>query len=264
MRFIKNLFVLVLVLAVLGGGAAVGFRVARGKPGVPDHIKPNLVGDSAAEIYVYAARVGDGGPVVLFDAGADPEGRAIDAALGALHASRSDVTDIFLTHAHGDHTAGAPLFPNAKIHLGAADVPLAEKKVAPDAIAAKIMLKIIDPPAVIVNAPIEGTPSFELGKSTPPATVKALPVPGHTPGSYVFLYDGVLFVGDAMVYKQGRLDRTPKYFDSDNDAARRAIVGLKKQLAGAEVDAVCTGHGGCTPKGLGKNLLDELISRQGG
>jgi hypothetical protein len=24
---------------------------------------------------------------------------------------------------------------------------------------------------------------------------------------------------------------------------------------------VCTAHGGCTPKGLGRNLLDELISR---
>jgi glyoxylase-like metal-dependent hydrolase (beta-lactamase superfamily II) len=263
MRAIKNLFVFLLLLAVLAGGAVVGLRVARGRPSTPDQVKTNVVAASAAGIYVYAARVGDGGPVILFDAGADPEGRAVDAALGALHASRGDVTDIFLTHAHGDHTAAAPAFPNAKIHLGAADVPLAEKKVAPDAIAAKIALKIMDPPAVTVNAPLEGSPAFELGKSTPPATVKALPMPGHTPGSYAFLYDGVLFVGDAMVFKQGRLDRTPKYFDSDTDAARTALVGLKKQLADTDVDIVCTGHGGCTPKGLGKNLLDELISRQG-
>ena len=114
-----------------------------------------------------------------------------------------------------------------------------------------------------VNAPIEGSPSFELGKAGSGAAVRALPVPGHTPGSYVFLYYGVLFVGDAMVFKQGRLDRTPKYFDSDNAAATAALVGLKKQLADVDIDMVCTGHGGCTPKGLGKNLFDELVSRLG-
>ena len=43
-------------------------------------------------------------------------------------------------------------------------------------------------------------------------------MPGHTPGSYAFLYDGVLFVGDAMLFKQGRLDRGPKLLDGDKEA----------------------------------------------
>ena len=113
-------------------------------------------------------------------------------------------------------------------------------------------------PAVNVTDPMVGVVTVDLGGGK---TVKAIPVPGHTPGSYVFLYDGVLFSGDAMVFKQGRLDRAPKFFDADPDGAKTALVALKQQLAGADVDVVCTGHGGCTPKGLGKNLFDDLLGR---
>src|SRR6516162_249469 len=102
MRAIKNLFVLAIILGVIGGGAVVALRVARGKPSAPETIKPNLVGVSAAGMSVYAARIGS--HVVVFDTGADPEGRPVDAALSALGASRRDVTDVFITHAHSDHT----------------------------------------------------------------------------------------------------------------------------------------------------------------
>ena len=42
---------------------------------------------------MYAAKVGN--KVILFDAGADPDGKPIDALLGWLHASRGDITDVF-------------------------------------------------------------------------------------------------------------------------------------------------------------------------
>ena len=96
-------------------------------------------------------------------------------------------------------------------------------------------------------------------------TVKAFPVPGHTPGSYAFLYDGVLIAGDIMVLKQGRLDTPPRVFNPHPDGERGAsIISLKTQLANETIDIVCTSHGGCTPKGLGRMLLDELIARLGG
>jgi glyoxylase-like metal-dependent hydrolase (beta-lactamase superfamily II) len=246
MRAIKNLFVLVIILGVLGGGAVAALRVARGRPSAPETIKPNLVGVSAAGISVYAARVGS--KVILFDTGADPEGRPVDAALAALGAGRGDVSDIFITHAHSDHTAGAAAFGNAKIHLGAADVPVATKKAESPNLAPRLMAKVLSTPAINVTDP--------MGKK-----VQAIPVPGHTPGSYVFVYDGVLFSGDAMVFKQGRLDRAPKFFDADPDAAKSSLTSLKQQLAATEIEEVCTGHGGCTPKGLGKNLFEDLLGR---
>ena len=256
MRAIKNLFVLVIVLGALGAGAVAALRFARAKPSAAERIKPDLVGVSAAGMYVYAARIGT--HVVVFDTGADPEGRPVDAAVEALGARHADVTDIFLTHAHPDHIAGAAAFPNAKIDLGAADVPVAEKKAESTALVPKLMAKALSVPSVAVTDPLTGPSSVDLGDGK---AIKAIPMPGHTPGSYAFLYDGVLFAGDALVFKQGRLERAPKLFDADTEAAKAALLALKPQLAGTELEAVCAGHGGCTPKGLGKNLFDDLMSR---
>jgi hypothetical protein len=66
-----------------------------------------------------------------------------------------------------------------------------------------------------------------------------------------------------MMFKQGRLDRGPSLFDSDGEQLKSSVRGLKAQLAGAEISAVCAGHGGCTPLGLGRTLLDEFIDRVG-
>jgi hydroxyacylglutathione hydrolase len=258
MRAIKNLFVLAIILGAIGGGAVVALRVARQKPSAGDTVKPNIAAVSAAGMYLYAVRTGT--KVVLFDTGGDPEGAPIDAALAALGARRSDVSDIFLTHAHGDHTAGAAGVKGAKVHLGAGDVALAEGKAQPGALVARAMLKIIAAPPVTVTDPISGTAvqTIDVGDGK---QVKAFPMPGHTPGSYAFLYDGVLFAGDTMMFKQGRLDRGPTVFDTDAEGAKRAITGLKQQLGDVELESVCTGHGGCTPKGLGKNLLDDFLTR---
>jgi glyoxylase-like metal-dependent hydrolase (beta-lactamase superfamily II) len=256
MRAIKNLFILVIILAVIGAGAVGAFRVARGRPAAADQIKPNMVATSAGGVSVYAARVGS--HVIVFDASADPQGRPIDAAAAALGAGHGDVSDIFITHAHGDHTSGAAAFGGAKVHLGSADVAAAEKKAPQVPPAAQIMSKAMSFPAITVTDPLSGVATVDVGDGK---SVKAFPVPGHTPGSYAFLYDGVLFAGDTMVFKQGRLDRPPKLLDADRGGARRALEELKKQLEGTDLDMICTGHGGCTPKGLGKNLFDDFVSR---
>lgn len=259
MRALKNLFTLAIILAILAGGAVAAFRIARGRPSVPEQIKPDLMAVSSAGAYLYAARAGQ--HVVLFDAGADPAGRGIDVALEALRATRRDVTDVFLTHSHPDHVAGVAGLGGAKVHLGEADVPAAEGRVPPDKLAVRLIAKAASVPPAGVNQPLDGVVTVDVGGGK---IVKALPVPGHTPGSYVFLYDGVLFVGDTMMFKQGRLDRGPSLFDSDGDRLKASVRGLKSQLAGAEIAAVCAGHGGCTPLGLGRTLLDDFIDRVGG
>ena len=259
MRALRNLFALAVIVVVLGGGALVAFRVARQKPSNPEEIKSNLVAVSAAGTYLYAARVGT--HVVLFDTGADPAGNPVDMALAGLHAGRGDVSDIFLTHAHGDHTAAAGALPAARVHLGQADVPYAEGKAPWDNLFLRVIAKGMGAPSINVSDPMNGVMAIDLGGGK---TVKAIPVPGHTPGSYVFLYDGVLFVGDTAVFKQGRLDRGPGLFDSNSDQVKVSLAALKQQLTGADIDAVCTGHGGCTPVGLGRSLFDDFVGRVGG
>jgi glyoxylase-like metal-dependent hydrolase (beta-lactamase superfamily II) len=248
---------LLVIVVLLGAAGAVLLRVGRSRVGEPTLVKPNLVTvTNAGGISLFAAKVGQ--HVVFFDTGLDPEGRPLDAALSALGADRSAVSDVFLTHAHMDHVAGASQLPKAKLHLGAADVPLAEGKAEPEALAARVFNKIVPAPPVTITDPITGAASFDVGEGK---TIKAFPVPGHTPGSYAFLYDGVLFVGDIVVLKQGQLELPPSLFDPHPDQNKASIRALKMQIAGENVDTVCTAHGGCTPKGLGKNLLDELASR---
>jgi hydroxyacylglutathione hydrolase len=259
MRALKNLLVFVVIVAVLGAGAVAALRFARQRPSSPEEIKPNLVAVSAAGVYLYAARVG--GHVILFDTGADPAGHAIDVALSALHASRSNVSDIFITHGHGDHVAGAAGLSGARVHLGALDVPLAEGKAPSDNLVVRIVAKALSAPPISVSDPITGVAVVDVGEGK---SVKALPMPGHTPGSYAFLYDGVLFAGDSILLKQGRLDRGPSFFDSNSAQVKESIGSLKPQLTGADLAVVCTGHGGCTPSGLGRNMLEDFLSRLGG
>jgi glyoxylase-like metal-dependent hydrolase (beta-lactamase superfamily II) len=259
MRALRNLFALVVIVVVLGGGALVAFRIARQKPSSPEEIKPSLVAVSSAGSYLYAARVGQ--HVVLFDTGADPAGNPVDNALAGLHAGRGDVSDIFLTHAHGDHTAGASGLAGAHVHLGQADVPFAEGRAPWDSLLLRVMSKGMGAPSINVSSPLDAVQVVDLGGGK---LVKAIPVPGHTPGSYVFLNDDVLFTGDTAIFKQGRLDRGPGLFDSNSEQVKASVTALKQQLAGAEIAAVCTGHGGCTPLGLGRTLFDDFVGRVGG
>jgi len=266
MRAIKNLFVLVIIVAMLVAVGAVALRVMRGKPSGVEEIKQGIVMASSVSSYVYAAKVGN--KVILFDAGADPDGKPIDALLAWLHATRGDITDVFFSHGHGDHTAGAAGLRNIHIRLGAGDIALAEKKVPPEAFAGKAFTTVMGFPAVTAGDPLTGAASIEVGEAhagkegkDAKKVVKAFPIPGHTPGSYAFLYDGVLFVGDAMIFKQGRLDPAIKLFDAHPDENKAAIRQLQKQIENEEIDIICTGHGGCTPKGLGRNQLTDLVAR---
>lgn len=259
MRALRNLFAFAIIVVVLAGGALAAFRVARGRPSNPEEVKPSIVAVSSAGAYLYAARVGQ--HVVLFDTGADPGGSPVDAALAGLHAGRSDVSDVFLTHGHGDHVAAVGGLGSAHVHLGEGDVPFVEGRAPWDNLLLRVMAKGMAIPSINVSNPLNGVQTIDLGEGK---TVKAIPVPGHTPGSYVFLYDGVLFTGDTAVFKQGRLERGPGLFDSNGDQVRASVNALKQQLAGAEIAAVCTGHGGCTPLGLGRTQLDDFIGRVGG
>ena len=197
---------------------AVALRVMRGKPSGVEEIKQGIVMASSVSSYVYAAKVGN--KVILFDAGADPDGKPIDALLGWLHAGRGDITDVFFSHGHGDHTAGAAGLRNVHLRLGAGDIALAEKKVPPEAFAGKVFTTVMSFPAVTAGDPLTGAATIDVGDAQAgkdpkdAKKVKAFPIPGHTPGSYAFLYDGVLFVGDAMIFKQGRLDPAIKLFDA--------------------------------------------------
>ena len=261
MRKVKAFLIFLIVLTVLVGAFAVVLRVGRGKFDTPREVKPGLSAiTNMGGVHIFAAKVN--GKVILFDTGPDPFARPVDALLSGMQAGRQDVQDVFITHGHMDHVSGAPSFPSARIHLGAGDVDLAAAKYGPDAMLGKLMVKIAPvPPLTKVSNPLQGKTTVDVGGGK---SVKAFPVPGHTRGSFAFLYDDVLVPGDIMVFKQGHLEPTPWLFDAHKEENRAAIRSLKAQLEGETIDSVCTAHGGCTPKGLGRIMLDDLITRVGG
>ncbi|HEV3031504.1 MAG TPA: hypothetical protein VG319_07655, partial [Polyangia bacterium] len=68
MRYLKVLFVLLIVMAAIGGGAAFALRAGRNKVGTPGLLKPDFfVVTNAMGVALFAARVAPGPHVIFFD-----------------------------------------------------------------------------------------------------------------------------------------------------------------------------------------------------
>ncbi|HEY2749462.1 MAG TPA: MBL fold metallo-hydrolase [Polyangia bacterium] len=252
----SRLWTVAVVLVVLPVVVVAAARMLRHSTSPPEMIgrvqrERNLFTD------IYGARTPSG--VILFDAGVDQEGTALDRLLGALNATRDDVSQVFLTHGHFDHVSASPLCTHAKIRVGAPDVEFLAGRapmIAP--VAGKMLRAIFPPPPVETTDPLVGLVEIPVGGAD---KVLALPTPGHTPGSYVFVFDKMLFAGDSMIIDGDKLDFCMRAFSIDPAANHRGIAALAQSLAGVDVQTVCTGHMGCTPPGRGAAMLAELLER---
>jgi len=205
---------------------------------------------------LYGARQGD--KVFLFDAGIDTNGSQLDAVLAGLKATRDQITDVFLTHGHFDHVAASPLCNKARIHLGIRDADMAALKTPYQPGLPRFTGAIFSVPPVLVTDALIDRAELDLGDGN---KLLAIPLPGHTPGSFMLLYDKVLFSGDSILMSDGKLSFADPKATVDVEANKRGIAGLKAALAGAQVDFVCTGHMGCTAPGEAQKQLDDLIER---
>jgi len=163
---------------------------------------------------------------ILIDTG---YGGNLQAELKAVDLSAEDITDILITHSHFDHVGGllaadgvAPAFPNATLHITAAELDFWRAQNPNQAAACEkaYKIKFIKPD----------------GK-TPVAKSKivAIDASGHTPGHVVFLNNGKvlfgkpLFAGDLLHSDLLQFAQPEIYpiFDNDKDAAfamRRKIL----------------------------------------
>ncbi len=233
----------------------VGFmRLSQGRFEPPVQVAPGVVGVKGAAAWFYAARLGRG--VVLFDAGYDGRARPADAALAALGASRADVTDVFLTHGHPDHVGAVAAFPAARVHAGAGDVELAAGRERSPHALQRMVQAFVPAAGARVTDPLSVEATIDVGG----APVLAIPVPGHTAGSTAYLAGGVLYAGDVVSYESGRLAPPPRFFSRDPGANDRAVAALARRLSGEPVETICTGHGGCSPPGRAKALLDAFAA----
>lgn len=116
-----------------------------------------------------------GDRVVLFDGGYRED--TVEEQLIAQGQSLESVTDVFLTHGHPDHLAAVPFLPNATVYAFEDEAPLIEEESGG---------------AVTVDTFLTSGEALTVGT----ATVQAFLVPGHTPGSAVYLANTVLILGD--------------------------------------------------------------------
>lgn len=183
-----------------------------------------------------------GNKVLLFDTGAGANfGLIAGALLRSMQAATVDpasVTDIFITHAHGDHTgglttsAGMLTFPNAVIHMSAAEWAYLSG-MSPE-LGQKIGLPNLQ---ALVKAISPKISPFEPDAELIPGVVKAVDIKGHTPGHSGYLIgsgaDTLLYIGDSL-HSYVVSVREPQWhtsFDADPTAAAASRVSLVGRVA---------------------------------
>ena len=92
-------------------------------------------------------------------------------------------------------------------------------------------------------------------------SVLAVPFAGHTPGSMLYLYDGVLFAGDSMNFEKDKLTTAFAPFSVDTKKNKENIAALPSLVKLDDVKVVCTAHGGCSPEADTRRLLDEIVKK---
>jgi len=166
--------------------------------------------------------------VMLFDTGAagnmGPAAGKLPASLAAAGVDPAAVTDIFISHAHGDHVGGlvtsdgALFFPNATIHISANEWAALQANAQMAA-----MIPVITPKVQ----------AFEAGAELVPGVVTANDIQGHTPGHSGYTItsgsESLLYFGDTAhhsVISVQHPDWTIR-FDGDAptaEASRKAVL----------------------------------------
>jgi len=168
------------------------------------------------------------GHVVLIDTGnGAKKGGVLAASLAAAGVSPAQITDILITHSHGDHvgglvgTDGKPTFPRATIRMTAPEWAYmrSQEDVKPIAAAIQGQVKTFAPGAAVLHG------------------ITAVALRGHTPGhsGYRIVSRGqsLLDIGDtahSSVISLARPDWTIQ-FDNNKSLARQTRISELRQLA---------------------------------
>ena len=157
------------------------------------------------------------GAAVIVDTGVAGSADAIEQSLSAVGLDWSAVSDLILTHHHGDHAgSAADVLDRATGAIGYAGTE--------------------DVASITVPRPLtavtDGDEVFGLTIVT---------TPGHTPGSISVLdpASGLLVAGDAMGTNGGKPTLPGDQFTDDMDLAKQSIV----KLGGLTFETLLVGHG---------------------
>jgi glyoxylase-like metal-dependent hydrolase (beta-lactamase superfamily II) len=176
--------------------------------------------------------------LTLVDAGLPGSGVLLARYVAGLGRSLDELTRIVCTHGHPDHVGGVRELAGDRVdvlmHQADFDglrVTLGEAVRRPTR--GRLFAYLARTPAQIVPAR-DGDVLPVLGG------LEVIHTPGHTPGS-ICLYaarDRLLFVGDVLTFRRGRVSFASRIFSDDLDAARESV----KRLAERDVNTIIFGH----------------------
>jgi len=192
----------------------------------------------------YVARTGEG--VLVIDLGWWGHAEGLHLALQQIGATPADVRHVFLTHSHRDHIGAWPMVADARFHVGASELPLLHGVREHGGWIARWADRLMPPelpaPARIAVQSFSRDTAFVVGSDT----VYAYLVPGHTPGSAVYLFRGILFLGDAVTWSRtGGFRPAKRGFTDDRQSAIASLAKLWRRLPPGAARYVCTAHAHC-------------------
>jgi glyoxylase-like metal-dependent hydrolase (beta-lactamase superfamily II) len=185
---------------------------------------------------VYLIDEGDG--VTAIDAGLAGSGPGIIRALAELGRKPEDLVRAVVTHGHPDHAGGAPelaaLGAEVLIHEADAAAIRVDLRDAFRNPSRGAILQAMSPVPHALGHIADGDILPVLGE------LHVIHTPGHTAGS-VCLWaprDRMLFVGDALQFRFGRLSHASLVFSADHAQARRSV----ERLQGLDIGVIVFGH----------------------
>jgi glyoxylase-like metal-dependent hydrolase (beta-lactamase superfamily II) len=196
--------------------------------------------------------------LALIDCGHPGSSPRINRAIAAAGREPSELQRVVITHGHPDHAGSARELCEAGATIlmhsaDAASLRTTWRDVVQQPTKGKVFAAMTpEPPAF---DPIEdGDVLPMLGG------LRVIHTPGHTPGS-VCLYgarDRILFVGDSLQRRFGRVSYASGLYSDDHAAAKRSM----KRLAELDVETVVFSHFAALTEGA-TEILGALASRAG-
>jgi len=228
-----------LILLGLGMlGAAWGWTQMPPKGPARIEVMPGLSG-VLLDGYSYAWVLKTANGAVLVDAGMDAKGKHLLAELASAGLRPEQVHTVLITHGHLDHWGGAHLFPQARVIVGPGEAAVLQGSFEQKSLVGRVTRRMARPP--LPARLEEAKDGQEL--SLDGETIRVIHVPGHTPGSALYLWRDVLFTGDSLVKgRKGGLGPSPFIFSESNEQTVASVAKLRE----VSFSRVADGHTGLT------------------